>query len=346
MGWRDRQAGLQAGPWASGRTVGGRASQSLPLAAGADAERALDRRGVERPHRHAGVHQRDQQRVREQVVGVEAPLEHPREHRLLDRGAHHVGVEADVSVEHAVGGGHRPLAQADRVRPRPAVGELPQPRASPPAGSRSRCAATAARVCMRRNPGSSSSTSRSHHPRVGSAPGPPRGGLPGRDPPGSEDGDARAHRGGLHPRARAPATSSSTRARSAASEGGEQRLALHHPARVGEGELGAGRHLVERRQLSFGVDADRDAVRPRERTSARSAPRSPLIATAAKRTPGEAAGRAPASRRAPRRSAPFDEQHQHHRAPFVELADVEDLRAPHRARRAPRRRPRWGASRR
>ena len=120
--WACRRADRLATGWARG----GGASESLALAAGANAERALDGGGVERPHRHAGVHQRDQQCVGDQVVGVEAALHHPGEHRLLDRRPHHIGIEPDVPEEHAVGRRHGALSQTDRVRSAPAVGERRQ----------------------------------------------------------------------------------------------------------------------------------------------------------------------------------------------------------------------------
>ena len=48
------------------RRRGGGAPQLLAVAAYPDTELTVERARVERPHRHAGVEQRDQQRVRQQ----------------------------------------------------------------------------------------------------------------------------------------------------------------------------------------------------------------------------------------------------------------------------------------
>ena len=58
---------------------------------------------------------------------MEAAGLQPLERERLDRGAVHVGVEADVPEEHAVGPRHGLLAQRDRLRAAEAVGEHPQP---------------------------------------------------------------------------------------------------------------------------------------------------------------------------------------------------------------------------
>ena len=53
-----------------GRVAG--AAEALARRAGANSERTLDRLGVQRPHRYAGVEQRDQQHVREEPAREKA----------------------------------------------------------------------------------------------------------------------------------------------------------------------------------------------------------------------------------------------------------------------------------
>ena len=78
------------------------------------AARAPRRRrvGVERPHRHAGLHHRDRQRVVEHRARREAAGLQPLERERLDRRAVLVGVEPDVAEEDAVGPRHRPARAA------------------------------------------------------------------------------------------------------------------------------------------------------------------------------------------------------------------------------------------
>ena len=102
------------------RPAGPRAPRPAPRP---DARAALDAVGVERAQRDAGLHDRDRQRVVEQVAAAEPPVLHALERELLDRRRRAVGVEADVAEEDAVGPGDRPLAQVDRVAAVEAVGE-------------------------------------------------------------------------------------------------------------------------------------------------------------------------------------------------------------------------------
>ena len=74
---------------------------------------AVDLGGVERPDRHAGLDQREEQRVVEQVVATEPAVHEAVEHGRLGRRAVGVGVEADVAEEDAVGPRDRLLALGD-----------------------------------------------------------------------------------------------------------------------------------------------------------------------------------------------------------------------------------------
>ena len=95
-----------------------RRRERSPRSAGAEPELAVDAVGVERPHRHAGLHHRDRQRVVEQRARREAAGLQPLERERLDRRAVLVGVEPDVAEEDAVGVRHRLLAQRHRLRRR------------------------------------------------------------------------------------------------------------------------------------------------------------------------------------------------------------------------------------
>ena len=83
-----------------GAPAGGR-RQSRPAAAAARRraarmpERAVQRRVVERPDRHAGLDEREQQRVLQRAVGLEAAVHQAAHRGLLDRRALVVGIEAD-----------------------------------------------------------------------------------------------------------------------------------------------------------------------------------------------------------------------------------------------------------
>ena len=90
--------------------------EALALPARADAERALHRVRVQRPHWHARVEQRDLQHVLQQAAREEATAQHALQHRRLDRRALDVGVEANVAEEHAVGGRDRLATHGHRGR--------------------------------------------------------------------------------------------------------------------------------------------------------------------------------------------------------------------------------------
>ena len=113
VGDHERARGQLVGP--AGELLAGRR--------GADPGAALGGVGVEGAQRDAGLHDRDRQRVVEQVLALELPVLHAVERHLLDGRRRAVGVEADVAVEDAVGPGDRPLAQVDRVAAVEAVGE-------------------------------------------------------------------------------------------------------------------------------------------------------------------------------------------------------------------------------
>src|ERR1700679_260734 len=51
----------------------------------ADAERPVDRVGVQCPYRYGGIDQTDRENVGEQAFGEKATVEHPFEYRRLDR---------------------------------------------------------------------------------------------------------------------------------------------------------------------------------------------------------------------------------------------------------------------
>ncbi len=59
----------------------------------------VDPVGVERPHRDAGLDQRDQQGVRHQVLGAELAVQQPRHRRLLAGDPGGVGIEPDLAEE-------------------------------------------------------------------------------------------------------------------------------------------------------------------------------------------------------------------------------------------------------
>ena len=179
---------------------GGRArvaAQPLPAPGHPDAQRTLDGGGVERPDRHPGLHQRDQQRVVEEVVGPKGPLDEPLHRGLLDRRAVGVGVQADVAVEDAVGPGNRLLAHGHGLGAAKAAGHVAQPLLD------------AARAAP--GPGRDLQVAQAQ-----------RGKLLGdlsRHAAGGELGLqlGRAHRGGLQPRRSAAASSPRTRAANLAS---------------------------------------------------------------------------------------------------------------------------------
>ena len=87
--------------------------------------------GVERPHRHAGLHHRDRERVVEHRARREAAGLQPLERQRLDRRAVLVGVEPDVAEEDAVGVRDRLAPQLDRLRAAEAAREHAQPLAEP-----------------------------------------------------------------------------------------------------------------------------------------------------------------------------------------------------------------------
>ena len=141
---RVRSVTPASGPGSSKRTASGRAAHGhdeppagdgLARLGGAQPQAALDRRGVERPHRHAGLHHRDRDRVVEHVAAAEAAVLHALERQRLDRDPPLVGLEPDVAEEDPVGLRDRLLAQRDRLRPAEAVRQQPQPLAAAPAGS-------------------------------------------------------------------------------------------------------------------------------------------------------------------------------------------------------------------
>ena len=168
----------------------------------------------------------------------------------------------------------------------------------------------------RRSPGSSSSTSRASQPRADALAVAQAAALPPAASP------RRRHQL-AHPRAQA-------RER----EASQQRLALHDAAGIGEVDLRAADHFVERGQRAVAVDADR------QRQAARANQSAQLAAVALDRDRREAHARERGHERLHlaedgRAGARVDEQRQHHRPLFVELADVQDPRSALRARRHP-----------
>ena len=77
--------------------------QALARRRAAQPQRPVQARVVERPHRHAGLDHRDEQRVLQRPARDEAALHQAIERRRLDRRALRVGIEADVAEEGAVG---------------------------------------------------------------------------------------------------------------------------------------------------------------------------------------------------------------------------------------------------
>ena len=154
-----------------------RSPSCSPRVRRAQPELALDAVGVERPHRHAGLHHRDRQRVVEHRARAEAAALQPLERERLDRRAVLVGVEPDVAEEDAVGLRHRPAGAASTAcGAAEAVGEHAQPLAQ-----LRRAAAASAPSSVsswRRSSGNSSAISGSiqrHRQRLDAAsPAPPR----------------------------------------------------------------------------------------------------------------------------------------------------------------------------
>ncbi len=138
------------------------AGDGLARLGGAQAQAALDRRGVERPHRHVGLHHRDRDRVVERVAAAEAAVLHALERQRLDRDPLLVGLEPDVAEEDPVGVRDRLLAQRDRLRPAEAVRQQPQPLLAAPAGSGR--ARTANVIEASRSPGHSCASSAATSP--------------------------------------------------------------------------------------------------------------------------------------------------------------------------------------
>ncbi len=81
---------------------------------------------VERPHRDAGLDERDEQGVLQRPARGEAALHQALERRGLDRRALRVGIEADVAEEDAVGVRDRLAAQRQRAGAVEAVGQQRQ----------------------------------------------------------------------------------------------------------------------------------------------------------------------------------------------------------------------------
>ena len=247
------------------------ATQRLAGSRRADPQLALHMLGVERPERHAGLDQRDGQRVVEQVRPSATRRGSAGRRAAASIGVRlDVGVEADLAEEDAVGPGHGAAAHGDRLRAPEAVGELAQPLAH-----LGRAAARPSRpraATSRRSSGYSARTSSATQPGRGSTLGRSSAGRPPAARPRA--GDERAHAGARAARREAQRRSS-------------------HDSRpgVGERDRRAHRHAVEVGDQPVAVIAHREAPAAARGCRSRSLSRSPRIATAATCTPRHAGPR-------------------------------------------------------
>ena len=247
-----------------GGQVGGQLALPQPLARGRGAhpERPVHRGRVERPHRHARLHDGEQQRVPREARRAEPAVHEALEDRRLRRGAVDVGVQPDVAEEDPVRGGHGLAAQLEGPRAAEAVRQQREP----PADARR---AAAVHGAARRSPRAAGRAAR--RPRRGRPiPGAGRR-SPGR--PGGARGRRTAAPARPRPGRRAPCPARGRPGRRRSGAGRPRRRrgwpgSRRGPGRPGTTTGGAGRAAAARRDPPAARrprPGRRDGVAPRGR---------------------------------------------------------------------------------